>query len=154
MPKVQVSVQIQASPQVVWETLRDLGSHVDWMLDAEAIRFTSRQRSGPGTTFDCDTKIGPFRLTDRMEITEWRPSRAMGVRHSGVVTGTGRFTLVGRRRWGVGRNRGGTRVRWEERLRFPWWFGGPVGAFVAAPVLRAVWRTNLRNLKELVERGA
>ena len=33
----------------------------------------SRRRSTAvsGTTFDCDTKIGPFALTDRMEITEW-----------------------------------------------------------------------------------
>ena len=118
------------------------------MLDAEAIRFTSRQRSGVGTTFDCDTKIGPLRLTDRMEVTEWRPNRAMGVRHSGIVTGTGRFTLRARRHaachpGGVG----------PSDLRFPWRMGGAVGALVAAPVLRAVWRKNLRNLKELVEGG-
>ena len=54
-----------------------------------------------------------------MEITEWEPERAMGVRHDGLVTGTGRFTLEplddGRR----------TRFTWEEELTFPWWLGGP-----------------------------
>jgi hypothetical protein len=116
------------------------------MADAVAIRFTSRRQHGAGTTFDCDTKIGPFRLTDRMEITEWRPRRVMGVRHVGLVTGTGRFTL--RRRRG-----GRTRFRWDERLSFPWYLGGPVGAAVAAPVLRRIWRRNLANLKRLVEAG-
>jgi hypothetical protein len=150
VPKVQVSVHVRASPDEVWRTLGDVASHVDWMLDAEAIRFTSRRRSGVGTTFDCDTRIGPFRLTDRMEITEWRPGKAMGVRHVGVVTGTGRFSLAsgGRLRR---RSRRGTRVTWEERLRFPWWLGGPVGALGAAPVLRAVWRRNLVNLRQKIE---
>jgi uncharacterized protein YndB with AHSA1/START domain len=141
--KVQVSVQIQASPEVVWRAIEDVATHVDWMVDAVAIRFTSRRRSGVGTTFDCDTRIGPLRLTDRMEVTEWRPRKAMGVRHTGLVTGTGRFTLRRRRR--------GTRFAWTEELHFPWTMGGPIGASMAAPVLRAVWRRNLRSLKELVE---
>ena len=142
---MQVSVQISASPAEVWTVVEDLAGHVDWMADAVAIRFTSRRRSGVGTTFDCDTRVGPFRLTDRMEITEWQPGKAMGVRHVGLVVGTGRFTLRRRRR--------GTRFTWREELRFPWTMGGPIGALVAAPVLRAVWRRNLRRLKALVETG-
>lgn len=118
------------------------------MEDAVAIRFTSSRRRGVGTTFDCDTRVGPLRLTDRMEITEWRPGRAMGIRHVGVVTGEGRFVL--RRRLLRG---GGTRFTWEERLVFPWWMGGPFGAVVGGQVLRLVWRRNLRNLKRRVESG-
>ena len=146
MPKVQVSVQIDAPRKAVWAAVEDIGSHTRWMLDADAIRFTSRRRRGVGTTFECDTRLGPFRLVDRMEVTEWVPGRAMGVTHAGLVTGTGRFTLRRARR-------GRTRFAWEERLRFPWWFGGPIGALVATPVLNAVWRRSLRNLKRLVEDG-
>jgi hypothetical protein len=116
------------------------------MLDAVAIRFTSPQRSGVGTTFECDTKLGPLRLVDRMTITEWSPRRAMGVDHTGLVTGTGTLTLR--------RARGGrTRFGWEERLLFPWWLGGPVGALAAKPILTAIWRRSLRNLKAKVEGG-
>jgi hypothetical protein len=144
VPKVHVSVKIDAPPKVVWASIADIAGHVDWMLDAEAIRFTSSQRAGVGTTFDCDTRWGPFRLTDRMTITEWSPRKAMGVEHTGLVTGTGRLTLR--------RARGGrTRFAWEERLRFPWWFGGPVGALVAKPLLTAVWRRSLGSLKAKVE---
>ena len=146
MAKVQVSVVIDAPRKVVWDAVEDISGHTRWMLDAREIRFVSRRRSGVGTVFDCDTQLGPFRLTDRMEVTEWSPGKAMGVRHSGLVTGTGRFTLRRARR-------GRTRFAWEERLRFPWWFGGPIGAAVAAPVLNAVWRRSLRNLKRLVEEG-
>jgi hypothetical protein len=125
----------------VWADVRDVASHVEWMEDAIEIRFRGRRRSGVGTAFDCVTKVGPFSLVDRMEITEWQPRASMGVRHVGVVTGEGRFTL--------GQARGGrTRFTWEERLRFPWWLGGPVGAVVGVPVLRWIWRRNLRNLAD------
>ena len=62
----------------------------------------------------------------------------MGVRHRGLVTGTGRFVL--RRR---GRRR--TRLTWDETLRFPWWLGGALGGLVGGPVLKLVWRGNLRR---------
>jgi hypothetical protein len=139
MPGIRVSTVIDATPGQVWAVVRHIDRHVDWMRDAEAIRFTSRRTDGVGTT-----RIGPIRLTDRMEITRWRPRRAMGVRHVGVVTGTGVFTLK--------KVRGGrTKFTWKERLQFPWWMGGPVGATVGAPVLRWIWSRNLSSLKRLVE---
>lgn len=145
MARLTVSTVLDATPAEVWATVEDVGSHVDWMEDAVAIHFTSERTSGTGTTFDCETKVGPFRLTDRMEITEWSPRRAMGVRHVGLVTGSGVFKLQPKAK---GRR---TKFVWTETLRFPWWMGGPLGAVAATPVLRHVWRRNLRNLKAVVE---
>ena len=144
MGRIRVSTTIDAPPARVWDDIKDIASHVQWMEDAVAIRFTSSKRSGVGTAFDCDTKVGPLRLTDRMEVTEWKPRKVMGIRHVGLVTGTGRFTLRRRRR-------GRTTFRWEERLVFPWWMGGPVGAEVGGLVLRLVWKRNLRNLRRRFE---
>lgn len=146
MGKVKVGVTIDAPPDRVWEEVERIDRHVRWMADAESIRFTSRTRRGVGTTFDCLTKVGPIRLTDRMEVTEWRVGRSMGVRHVGVVTGSGRFTLRRTR----GRR---TRFTWEERLRYPWWLGGPVGGVVGDRVMQVVWRRNLGRLKAVVEDG-
>ena len=143
MTTVRVGTTIAASPEQVWAALEDLGSHTRWMEDAVAIRFTSPQRSGVGTTFECDTRVGPLRLLDRMEVTEWDPPRALGIRHAGVVTGRGRFLLEP-----VGE---ATRFTWEEELIFPWWLGAGVGGIAAGPVLRRVWRRSLRNLRSLVE---
>lgn len=145
MTRIRVAVNIDAPPRRVWQEVKDIASHVEWMHDAAAIRFTSSRHSGVGTAFDCDTRVGPLRLIDRMEITEWKPGRAMGIRHVGLVTGTGRFTLRRRLRGG------GTKLVWEERLVFPWWLGGPVAAAVGAQVLRLIWRRNLGNLKRRVE---
>ena len=146
MARIRTRIDIDAPPAVVWRAIEDIESHVEWMDDAVAIRLISRRHRGVGTTFECDTKVGPLRLTDRMEITEWKPRRSMGVSHVGLVSGAGRFTL--RRRRG-----GRTRFGWDERLSFPWFLGGPVGATAAAPILKRIWRRNLANLKARVEHG-
>lgn len=143
MGKIRVATFIRAPRGEVWETVRDIGSHVDWMHDAVAIRFTSATRQGVGTTFDCDSRLGPFHTTDRMEVTEWLPGRTIGVRHVGAVTGEGRFTL--KRRWG------GTVFVWKETLTFPRRMGGRVGAAIASPFFRRMWKKNLRNLKAQIE---
>ncbi len=141
---ITVRTTIDAEPGRVWAALEDIDTHVEWMADAEAIRFTSDQTRGAGTTFECDTKVGPLRLTDQMEITEWEPERAMGVRHVGVVTGDGVFTLSPA---GDGR----TAFQWHERLTFPWWMGGRIGALVGGVVLKRIWKGNLRRLVQRVE---
>jgi len=144
MSAVTVATEIDRPPSEVWAYLRDISSHVEWMADAAEIRFTSATTEGTGTTFECDTRVGPFRLTDVMTITSWVDEAEMGVRHEGVVTGVGRFTLEplpGDR----------TRFTWSERLSFPLWLGGPVGELAAKPVLTAIWRRNLRRLEGRLE---
>jgi Polyketide cyclase / dehydrase and lipid transport len=144
MPRIRVRTTIDAPRGAVWSRLADIADHVHWMADAEEIRFTGDRRSGVGTMFECETRIGPLRTTDVMEVTEWRNGRSLGVSHTGVVTGAGRFVL---RHAGPAR----TRITWEERLRLPWWLGGPVGGLVAVPLLHLVWRGNLRRLARLVQ---
>ena len=148
MTRVSVSADYDASPEQLWPALEPIESHVDWMADAEVIRFVTEQTRGVGTRFECVTAVGPIRLTDRMEITEWEPGRAMGVRHDGLVTGTGRFTLTpldgGRR----------TRFTWEEELTFPWWLGGRLGgADRRAAGDAADLAGQPRRLRTLVERA-
>ncbi len=143
--RLRVCTTIEAPPEVTWSAIARIETHVEWMADAEAIRFTSVSREGVGTEFECDTKVGFARLTDRMSITEWRPGVAMGVDHRGVVRGTGRFDLSR-----LGDNR--TRFCWDERLTLPWWMGGLIGELAARPVLARLWRGNLARLKDVVER--
>ena len=145
MGRIRVSIDINATPHRVWEIVEPVERHIDWMADAVAIRFQTEQTRGVGTSFFCDTKVGPIKLVDVMTITAWEPEKVMGVKHTGVVTGTGEFTLEP-----IGST--GTRFTWTESLDFPWWLGGPFGAFVGGQiVMKAIWRRNLRKLKQLVE---
>ena len=142
--RLKVARTIAASPSRVWSVIEPVEDHVDWMVDAERIVFTTARTRGVGTVFECVTRVGPFRMTDVMRINEWEPGRCLAIEHVGVVSGTGRFTL---RRTRAGH----TRFVWKERLRFPWWLAGPAGAFVARPVLRRIWRANLRRLAAICE---
>ncbi|MCB0965901.1 MAG: SRPBCC family protein [Ilumatobacter sp.] len=141
---ITVSIDIDAPLGEVWARLETIESHIDWMADASAIRFHGDQRRGVGTSFVCDTKVGPVRLSDEMEITVWEPEAEMGVVHRGLVTGRGSFRLepidLDRR----------CRLIWSETLSFPWWMGGPIGAFVGGFVLERIWRRNLATFRRLV----
>ena len=146
MSQISVSIDIDATPAQVWAVVEPVERHIDWMHDAVAIRFTSEQTRGTGTTFLCDTKVGPIKLVDAMEITAWEPEQRMGVRHTGIVTGEGEFTLtpidLGRR----------TRFTWTESLKFPWYLGARLGERIGGQVvMKAIWRRNLKNLDRLVE---
>jgi hypothetical protein len=146
MAHIEVGIVLDASPSHVWSVVEPVERHIDWMADAVAIHFVDQQTRGVGTAFLCDTKVGPIKLTDRMEITEWVPEQVMGVRHVGVVTGTGRFTLEPLE--------GGSKTQftWAEELTFPWWLGGKLGEVIGGKlVMGFIWRRNLRELKKIVE---
>ncbi|WP_419840831.1 SRPBCC family protein [Candidatus Poriferisodalis sp.] len=136
---IEVSIDIPAPPQEVWDYAADLALNVEWMADAASIQFVTAQREGVGTQFDCVTKLGPLRTTDRIEVTEWNPPHALGVEHRGAVGGTGCFTLTP--------SNGGTRFTWTEELTLPWYFGSRLGLRPASAVLERVWRKNLRSLR-------
>jgi hypothetical protein len=147
MVSVRVSITVPAERGLVWAELERIEDHVEWMLDATAIRFPGDGRAGVGTTFECDTKFGPLRLTDIMEITEWEPHVAMGVHHRGAVNGVGRFSLTDA-------PGSATVIDWQEELSFPWWLGAALGGLLAKPLFTAVWKGNLRRLSHRVNAEA
>lgn len=141
MARIAVTRRISLPHDTVWDALADLGSHHVWMRDARSIVFVTDQRFGEGTRMRVKTVVGPFRTLDDMEVVGWDEGRSIEVVHTGVVTGRGTFLLT---EGGPGE----TLVTWDEKLRFPWWLGGPVTAMLARPVLGRIWRGNLRRLEE------
>ena len=137
MAVIGITISIDHPIDEVWDALRDLGSHVDWMADAESIEFVGEQREGVGTTMVVHTRVGPLRTDDVMIVTEWVDGHRIGVEHTGLVEGTGVFELT---EAGTG-----TEFAWSEHLDFPWYFGGAVVAAVAAPILKQIWKKNLER---------
>ena len=133
MAEITVSTKIHAPPSQVWDIVKDIDDHVNWMKDAERIDFISDKRSGVGTKFDCATKVGPFRLKDRMEITEWIDEESMGVSHEGLVTGSGRFSLQE-----TADNH--TIFTWEETLDL---FGWGTFTTSGSRILSMIWKKTL-----------
>ncbi len=138
MANVTVSVDLPKDPETVWEDVSQLETHVEWMADAESIEFQSEQRRGTGVVMRVLTRVGFIRTADVIRVVSWDPPHSIGVVHEGLVTGTGEFRLDA--------IDGGTRFTWDEKLRLPWFLGGPIGSVVARPILAWVWRRNLRRL--------
>jgi len=141
--RISQAVTIRANPAAVWQVVSDFAAQPAWMRDAVDVRFVSGRTTGVGTVLDCDTRIGPLRLTDRLVVTDWEEGRSIGIRHDGPVGGAGRFTIAP-----AG---AGTRFTWTEELRFPRWLGGPAAGALARPVLAAVWQRDLAALRARVE---
>lgn len=141
-----VSIDVDAPLERVWAEAIDFASHTEWMKDARAIRFESDQREGVGTVLLIETRVGPFRTVDRFEVTDVVSMTSVAGRHVGLFTGEGRFELSSQ-------EPGRTRFAWRERIRFPWYFGGPVGAWVGKFVLAHIWRSNLAALKRRIEQN-
>ena len=141
---IRITEEIEASPEVVWNAISDIQTHVNWMADASEIRITSEQTEGVGVTFDCDTKVGPLRTTDKMQITEWTPNQTLTISHKGLVEGKCSFILEKN-------SDGKTLFVWEENLDFPLLLGGSITGFFAKPILKKIWQKNLYKLKHLVE---
>ncbi len=139
MAKIEVSVDIPQPPEVVWADVAQLETHVEWMADAARIDFATEQKQGVGATMEVLTKVGPLQTTDVIRVVGWDPPRSIAVKHEGLVTGDGEFTLSEAPH--------GTRFVWSEELRMPWYFGGPLGGVLAKPILALIWRRNLKRLR-------
>jgi uncharacterized protein YndB with AHSA1/START domain len=143
MKPIVVTVDISAPLSEVWETVSNLKGHEQWMGDVESISFDGSVTSGPGTVMTVATRVGPFRLADRMTVTIWEPPHRIVVEHQGLVAGSGEFSLSA--------IAGATRFTWSEELRFPPFLGGPLASSISRPILTLIWRHNLRRLKALIE---
>ena len=139
---INVYTTINSPLKIVWNEVSKLENHTNWMHDAVKIDFLSENNRGLGEKMKVLTKVGPIRLYDYMTVTEWVEEESIGVDHIGIVKGKGRFKLEK-----VDDNK--TLFIWEETLKFPIYLGSIVGEFFGAPVLKLIWKRNLKNLKEI-----
>ena len=59
--KIRVSIDIDASISEVWDSLKVIESHTEWMADAESIEFTTARTTGVGTS----SHLSGFMLSKR-----------------------------------------------------------------------------------------
>ena len=139
---ITVSTIINKPLDEVWGEVSVLKNHTNWMKDAVNIDFLTESTQGIDTKMKVLTKVGPIKLYDYMTVTEWVERQSIGVDHVGLVTGKGKFTLTQ-----LEENK--TEFKWEETLKFPIYLAGPIGEFFGSPILKLIWKNNLKGLKEL-----
>ena len=122
-----------------WAGMMEWERQPEWMLDASAVRVVGDQREGVGTRFAVRTRVlGIPAFTEILEVTRWEPPRALDVRHTGFVRGTGRWRLTE-----AGE---GTTFHWEEELRMPIPLLGELALRAYRPVMRILMRRAIERL--------
>ena len=143
--RIKLSTIINKPLEVVWDEVQIMKNHVNWMQDAAKIDFLSLNESGIDTKMKVLTKVGPFSLNDIITVTKWEEMNSIGVVHEGIVTGEGAFYLSEN-------DDNSTKFEWIEELKAPYYLGGPIAEFFGGFVLKFIWKKNLMNLKNILEK--
>ena len=142
--RIKVSIIIDSPLKEVWDEVKIMENHVNWMQDAAKIDFLSENKDGMDTKMNVLTKVGPISLNDVITVNKWEEMKSIGVIHEGIVTGEGVFYLSEN-------NSESTTFEWIEELKFPFYLGGPIGEIFGGIVLKSIWKKNLNNLKKIIE---
>jgi len=143
--RIEVSTIIDKPIEVVWDEVKIMKNHINWMQDAAKIDFLSENEAGIDTKMKVLTKVGPFTLNDIITVTTWEEMNSIGVVHEGIVTGEGTFYLSKN-------DDNSTKFQWIENLKAPYYLGGPFAEFFGGFVLKIIWKKNLKNLKNILEK--
>ena len=141
---IEVLDTMPGPPEVVWALITDWEHQSDWMLEASDFEVTSEYREGVGVEARATVRIAGIRTRDTVRVSMWEPPRLLVIDHLGWVKGSGDIQLAPVSE--------GTRIRWRETLFAPKKLGpiGRVGLAVLAPVMRRIFRRDLRVLRGLV----
>jgi carbon monoxide dehydrogenase subunit G len=141
---IEVSDTMPGPPEIVWALITDWEHQDDWMLEASDFEVIGDQREGVGVEAKATVRIAGIKTRDTVRVSMWEPPRILVIDHLGWVKGAGEIQLQPVSE--------GTRMRWKETL-FPPRRLGPVGRFglvVARPLMRRIFRRDLRVLQSLV----
>ena len=144
---VEMAQTVPGPPDVVWELITDWEHQGDWMLEARDFAVTSAPREGIGVTARATVTIGGITTTDEIRVTRWEPNKRLAIEHLGWVSGSGSFHLT---RLGPQK----THVFWTEELHPPLGALGALGLTILKPLMRRLFKRDLRVLAGLVRARA
>jgi uncharacterized protein YndB with AHSA1/START domain len=142
--ELALSVEIDASAEVVFDALTDWAGQGEWMTGTQ-VRVIEGDGRSTGSRILARTAAGPLGFDDPMEITGWDRPHRVQVHHLGrVVRGDGAFEVEAL-------PDGRSRFHWVEWLDVPLGLLGQAGFVAARPVLAAGVRPSLRRFARFAE---
>jgi hypothetical protein len=138
-----MSIGIARRPEAIWPFLVDWEGLDRWMREARDFRVLGAQREGVGVEAETTVRIAGITTRDRIRVSRWEPPWILELQHFGWVQGTGYMELA--------RAEKGAELFWREELIPPWGILGWIGMRAVSPLMRWVFRRDLRLLRELVE---
>lgn len=140
---VRLSRVLPGPPDVVWRLITNWENQGDWMLEASDFVVTSPHREGVFVEAKATVKIGLISVRDRIRVSAWEPNKHLGISHLGWVKGTASLRLTEIEKQS-------TWIDWTETLNAPMGWIGYVGLVIFSPLMRRIFRRDLRILESLV----
>ena len=143
-PEINLTIEIAAPRSDVWTYASDIARQPEWMHEMKRVEMLTPPPVQPGSRGRATVRIFGISTTDDVVITKFDPPHTFAIRHEGKFVGEGllRFTAIDETR---------TRIDWMEYLRPPLFSN--IGGFVQRPILGAIFRSDLRHLKRILEEG-
>ena len=143
-PEINLTIEIAAPRSDVWAYASDIARQPEWMHEMKRVEMLTPPPVQPGSRGRATVRIFGISTTDDVVITKFDPPHTFAIRHEGKFVGEGllRFTAIDETR---------TRIDWMEYLRPPLFSN--IGGFVQRPILGAIFRSDLRHLKRILEEG-
>jgi uncharacterized protein YndB with AHSA1/START domain len=144
---LEMSQTVPGPPEVVWDLITDWEHQNDWMLEASDFKVISEHKEGVGVEAEATIKIAGIKTRDKVRVVGWEPNRRLAIEHLGWVRGKGEIHLTP-----LGKDR--THVFWREELQPPVGMLGALGLSSFKPIMRRIFRRDLRVLASLVRARA
>jgi uncharacterized membrane protein len=144
-PEINLTIEIAAPRTAVWAYASDVARQPEWMHEMKRVEMLTPPPIQPGSRGRATVRIFGISTTDDVVITQFDPPSIFAIRHEGKFVGEGllRFTEIDVTH---------TRIDWMEYLRPPLFAN--IGGFVQRPILGAIFRSDLRHLKRILEEGS
>ena len=144
-PEINLTIDIAAPRSTVWAYASDIAHQPEWMHEMKRVEMLTPPPVQPGSRGRATVRIFGISTTDDVVITQFDPPSTFAIRHEGKFVGEGllRFTEIDVTH---------TRIDWMEYLRPPLFAN--IGGFVQRPILGAIFRSDLRHLKRILEEGS
>jgi uncharacterized protein YndB with AHSA1/START domain len=145
---VQKSIHINSSKEDIWLFLTDPEKIKQWCTTFKEFRYTSEEKSGPGTSFYVEEKVdGPLPLMQiDFSATEW-------VENEGISFSQVSESLLKSysQEWKIDPHNSGSKFTFKEEIQMPFGFIGRILEAVAKGSSEATVEKMLTRLKDLVE---
>lgn len=141
-PRMHMEILISAPLSRVWGYASDVQRQPEWMHEMKRVEMITPGPIKVGSRGRATVRIFGISTTDDVVITRLEPPHAFGIRHEGKFTGEGllEFSAASEQQ---------TLIRWMEYLRPPLF--PMLAGFLQRPILRRIFQSDLRHLKEILE---
>jgi uncharacterized membrane protein len=93
MTKIEKLIDIKATPEKVFNYIKDLEKQPEWMPSIKSHKITSERKEGKGITTHCITEPGGRKVEWDAEVIEWEENKKLAWECKPPLKNKGRFTL-------------------------------------------------------------